>query len=91
MDSLPPLAATVVLLAMVASVWGSIRYYTGANFAYALDDAYIHMAMAKNLAHHGVMGATRFEFTSSSSSPLWTLLLTVAFVVSGVRNTPRSS
>lgn len=33
------------------------------------------MAMAKNFAAHGIWGITPFEFTSSSSSIIWTLIL----------------
>jgi hypothetical protein len=51
---------------------------------YALDDTYIHMAMAKNLAKHGVYGVTKYEFSSSSSSPVWTLLLSLFYVIVGV-------
>jgi len=42
---------------------------------YALDDAYIHLAMARSLALHGTWGLVPGEFANSSSSPLWTLLL----------------
>jgi hypothetical protein len=43
--------------------------------SYPLDDAFIHLALAKNLIHHGVFGVTRFAFTSTSSSVLWPFLL----------------
>ncbi len=54
------------------------------HLAYALDDSYIHMAIAKNFSQHGVWGVTRYEFTSSSSSLFWTLLLSVVYLVFGV-------
>lgn len=50
---------------------------------YALDDAYIHMSIARNFAEHGVWGVTQYEYTSSSSSPLWTLLLALTYVPFG--------
>src|SRR5690242_17300955 len=56
------------------------------QFAYALDDAYIHMAMARNVVQHGVWGITRHGFTSSSSSPLWTLLLSAVGAVAGIHD-----
>ncbi len=54
------------------------------HFAYGLDDAYIHMSIAKNFALHGVWGLTPYGFTSSSSSLLWTLLLSFIFYIIGV-------
>ncbi|MBN2363833.1 hypothetical protein JXL83_06855 [candidate division WOR-3 bacterium] len=40
--------------------------------------------MAKNLSQYSVWGVDKTDFTSSSSSPLWTLLITFCFVVFGV-------
>jgi hypothetical protein len=52
---------------------------------YALDDAYIHMAVARTLARDGVWGVTPYAFTSSTSSLAWPLLLAGADLVVGVR------
>lgn len=56
------------------------------RFTYALDDAYIHMAVAKNLAQEGVWGVTAREVSSSSSSILWGLILAGTFALIGVRD-----
>ncbi|HET7349095.1 MAG TPA: hypothetical protein VFJ10_17285, partial [Acidobacteriaceae bacterium] len=54
------------------------------HFVYAVDDAYIALAMAKNLALHGVWGVTRYGFSGSSSSILFPLLTAGIFRVVGV-------
>jgi hypothetical protein len=51
---------------------------------YPLDDTYIHMSIAKNAVLHHVWGVTRYEFTSSTSSPLWTFLLALTYLSFGV-------
>ncbi|MCB0077028.1 MAG: hypothetical protein KDD73_06350 [Anaerolineales bacterium] len=62
------MALTVLML------WQSLRLTEG-NLVYALDDAYIHMAISKHFAQAGIWGITPFEWSSSSSSPLWGLIL----------------
>ena len=51
---------------------------------YPLDDTYIHMAMAKNLDQDKVWGLTKHNFSSSTSAPLWVLLLASAYYVFGI-------
>ncbi len=59
---------------------------TGGHLFYTLDDPYIHMAIAKNLVKHGIWGITKYEFTSCSSSPLWTLILSFSFLFVGIKD-----
>src|SRR5712675_82827 len=77
----PLVAAIVVLFATTAVlVVLSVKQNDG-HFVYALDDTYIHMSIARNFARYGVWGVTRYEFSSSSSSLLWTLLLSAIYLV----------
>ena len=52
-------------------------------FAYGLDDAYIHLAIAKHFAENGVWGVTQHAFTSATSSPIYTLLLAIIIKLIG--------
>ncbi len=56
---------------------------TDGHYVYLLDDAYIHLAMAKNFAFYEVWGMTRYQFSSTSSSPLFTYILSVLIKVFG--------
>lgn len=78
-------AAALLLLTLLLSsaVLSGLRVCAG-HFGYPLDDTYIHMAMAKNFALHGVWGITRYAFSSSTSSPLFTLLLAVCYFLTGI-------
>jgi hypothetical protein len=80
----PLIVAIGVFVGTIAIALTAELRQTEGHLVYALDDAYIHMAMAKNLAQHGIYGVTEYEFSSSSSSPLWTLSLAFATSVFGV-------
>ncbi|WP_139258287.1 hypothetical protein [Epilithonimonas mollis] len=53
------------------------------KYIYPLDDAYIHLSMGKNFAQSGTWGITRYEFSSTTSSPLFTFLLSVLIKIFG--------
>lgn len=40
-----------------------------------MDDAYIHLALAKHLREAGVFGVTQYAYTPAGSSPLYVLVL----------------
>ncbi|MFW9800204.1 MAG: hypothetical protein ACFFD9_07205 [Candidatus Thorarchaeota archaeon] len=56
------------------------------QLVYTIDDAYIHMAISRNLNEFSVFGVTRYGFSSSSSSPLWNLLISIGFWLVGVND-----
>ena len=64
----------IFYLAAVALLYVGVVRRTGGHFTYALDDPYIHLALAENLAH-GHYGINPTEFTSPSSSIVWPFLL----------------
>ncbi|HEY5118629.1 MAG TPA: hypothetical protein VII90_04170, partial [Anaerolineales bacterium] len=74
-----------IAAAGAAVVYLLILRETGGRFIYNLDDAYIHMAIAKHIVQNGVWGVTPYEFSSSSSSILWPVLLAGVFKIFGVR------
>ena len=67
------------LLVPVAAIEYSVLRQSHGNFVYPLDDVFIHMALAKNLAFYHTWGISRYEFASASSSVLYTLLLAGLF------------
>ena len=75
----------LILLQLIFAVtccW-SVHVNNG-HLVYALDDPYIHMAIAKNVAHSHVWGVTPFGFSSASSSPLWVAVLSAVYFCFGV-------
>lgn len=76
-------ASIAVYLLVVALQVRQASNVNGGHFIYPIDDTYIHMAIAKNFATHGVWGVTPHHFSSTSSSPLYTLLLAALYFIAG--------
>ncbi|MDX9702213.1 MAG: hypothetical protein RBU23_04110 [Candidatus Auribacterota bacterium] len=82
----PVLAGLAVLYGLVLWCLLKLVHLNNGHFVYTLDDPYIHMAMAKNIARHGVWGITSHCFTSSSSSLIWTALIALCYLIFGVND-----
>ena len=65
-------------------LWDRSMLLTHGRLTYGLDDAYIHMAIAKNLAHRGVWAVSAGGWSGASSSLLWTSLLGVLYCATGI-------
>jgi arabinofuranosyltransferase len=85
----PPLAAlrgrlntpavivvTVAVVALAHQIWYLVvESRAVGSLGFPLDDGWIHLQFARNLARDGQLAFNRFEPSSGSTSPLWTLLL----------------
>ena len=71
-----------VLWIAVMAIEGEVIRRTG-RVIYPLDDPYIHLAMARHFAADAVFGVSLDGFSATSSSPGWTLLLGVLFLIFG--------
>jgi len=80
----PLLGAAFALWAAVFLIAGRSMADLHGHLGYELDDTYIHMAIARNLAEHGVWGVTPYGFTASSSSLLWSILLAAVYRIIGI-------
>jgi hypothetical protein len=81
---LPFIIAVAVLWITILILFRESITINQGIFTYVLDDPYIHMAMAKNLILHGVWGVDKYGFTSSSSSPLWIIVLSLTYSLFGI-------
>ncbi len=82
-----PFWPVVMIVAVLAGAFAVLFWYSfntcNGTVVFALDDPYIHLAMARNLAEHGVWGVTPDAFSATSSAPLYTVLLAILFVIVG--------
>src|SRR5512133_2208029 len=51
------------------------------RIGFPLDDAWIHLTYARNLAEHGEWAFRLGESSAGSTAPLWTVLLSVGFLI----------
>ncbi len=80
----PAVAASAILVLVTLALLSRALGATGGRLVYTLDDPYIHMAIARNLALHGEWSVTPGRFEPASSSPLWTLMLAAVYRLFGV-------
>ncbi|HEV8269599.1 MAG TPA: hypothetical protein VGR00_15255, partial [Thermoanaerobaculia bacterium] len=74
---IPPILAALVLAALIAALAAACVLACGGRLVFALDDAYIHLSLARGIAH-GTYGIEPGEPAAPSSSPLWPFLLVPA-------------
>ena len=80
-----PLAAVLAGAALVLTgLYLRIRSLCDGALVYGLDDAYIHLAIAANLVEHGAWGVNAGEFSSTSSSLSWPLVLALVRWITGI-------
>ncbi len=75
------LAASLALVGAVAALLAASQAVIGGEWAFPLDDSYIHAALARTLAQSGTWGIREGLFASASSSPAFTALLAGLFAL----------
>jgi hypothetical protein len=59
-------------------------YLNDWHFIYVIDDPYIHMTIAKNFSTVGLWAVNGMSFVSATSSPLWSLIISGFYFITGV-------
>ena len=84
-DTWPLLATGALLLVVTGHFVRQVLARTAGHWEYPIDDAYGHLAVAKNLVRHGVWTYSAPNgFDSGISSLAWPLVLASSFLVTGV-------
>lgn len=78
-----PVVPAALLVLHVTLMYRAALHHTGGVVSYPVDDAFIHLALAKHIALDGVYGVSAREFTAASSSIGWPLLLALAVKLLG--------
>src|SRR5258708_14776519 len=78
------LISLVALLIPMGIMVGVVLQHNHGIFTYPLDDSYIHLAVAKNLALSNIWAISSHEFASAASSILYPFLLSPIFKITVV-------
>src|SRR6266540_1324714 len=71
----------IALTALIAVLFYLISSEVIFRIGFPLDDAWIHLTYARNLAEHGEWAFRLGESSAGSTAPLWTLLLAIGFLI----------
>src|ERR1043165_7424208 len=71
----------IAFAALIAVLFYLISSEVIFRIGFPLDDTWIHLTYARNLAEHGEWAFRLGEHSSGSTSPLWTFLLSIGFVL----------
>jgi hypothetical protein len=71
----------IALAALVAVLFYLILSEAVHRIGFPLDDAWIHLTYARNLADHGEWAFRLGQRSAGSTSPLWTVLLSIGFLI----------
>ncbi len=70
--------AAIVALGAAIYLIATLAMYD--HLAFPLDDSWIHLVIARNIAQHGEFAYNAGEPTNGSTAPLWTLLLSLGYL-----------
>ncbi len=71
----------LAIAALVAVLFYLVTCVLNFGLGFPLDDAWIHLTYARNLAEHGEWAFRLGEQSAGSTSPLWTALLSIGFLI----------
>src|SRR5512138_3437597 len=71
----------IAFAALIAVLFYLITSEMIFRIGFPLDDAWIHLTYARNLAEHGEWAFRLGQHSAGSTAPLWTALLSIGFLV----------
>src|SRR5215475_14475792 len=71
----------IAIAALIAVLFYLISSEVIFRIGFPLDDSWIHLTYARNLAEHGEWAFRIGERSSGSTAPLWTVLLATGFLI----------